>query len=451
MPQATGAGTRRSRQSVYAVGVALIVVLVWLYRHNTGQPEKLGVVQGSTFGMKVIDGRVYELPAIAQVGPRQGAVIVSQSVVDGGQKRSVTMLPTSREANPPQTRFLGIRGAFAYYLRDLAASNSGGAPSGPEVLIYGIRPGRIVPGYGPDLSSLGNPPANGRWTKGISSEAPSMPKPAYERLSPLQSLFRIPLQGGAPQTVGLVRAGVVTENSYFWLGVDADVAASGKPAPAGPARGTCRLMETSLAYGLTRRVEAGPILAKELVAGAREVYWSTPNPRSYPRTDLHAAREGTFVATVLPDMPAKLLDNLLLLPVAFDNRVFWREDPDVTPNQPAAGQSRLMSAAPDGSDRRTVAETTVFFMAAYRGSLYVIVQEGGSPTGRMVLKRLRPGGAAVLETVCDLPSAAFEYQFDGDYLYFVQTDTQQSLTDRLFHEQQATTSVTRRRRVRLPK
>lgn len=251
-------------------------------------------------------------------------------------------------------------------------------------------------------------------------------------LSPSRARFsEVPLEGGPAHQFPVVIPGehrVVIGRECFWI--------RGQPDRLEPVLHPDRfhrfrsiprseVVATPLEGGPTRVLASRVPWGTDLQAAGGYLLWlSEQAGSSYPV--LHSYRPGDSRVTVLRRFPSTEV------PEVHDGRFYWMAGripglPTPSPGEPTG----LVSARPDGSDRRVIVDidaepslqTPARVLGGNQGSLYCTFQTlsrfRGRPAMVPVLCRIRAGHNGPLERVKELPPETQILSFDGHYCYFV--------------------------------
>lgn len=424
----------------------ILIILAGFFMHRRHGAEKL--CPWTFNGEIVIDkGRVYYTEYTWRGGAQVDAVY-AQSVFGGK--------PATVFTSPPKTGIgsLAIRGASVF---------CSAWPSIPpaEALRAGVA---------------ARPAAQPVKENAAPAKMPPMPQ-----APPPVRIMSVPIQGGIPRRLSVVRIPLVyTERSAFWIDApDENAPTWPRTRKSGVAdRVNRRLMALSLTDGATR-VAAIDLPDKCFPYGSKDaVFWSTPAMGAPHRIDLHVLPEHETTASVIHDLPEEAGANNFAFsgslvywlersdqpkpaPQATARRIITAEKgPDgayseaisvqVDPNT-APTPMRLVSASLDGNTRRVSATARFEFVSAYRGHIYVIVTTGEGTGERKTLMRLHPDRANPLEEIRSLPVDSSQFQFDENYLYYLAAEDRIRLVDRLLGDRDRAERVILLCRIPLPK
>lgn len=460
---------KRVTWSAGQVGVFVVLLLIGFYLRNRSLPEKMGTWDGG----QIHNGRIYDVRGTSMQARLGNRSIFVRSVA-GGEPHLLAQTPNS----PAPWEPLKIDETAVYYLEMQAMPTPAPTPSAggswPPMSSFGgadhpgppdgehgpggpggapNHPGPLDGGHGPGKPGMPGRPASDASRHRQKPSAGTMPSaPGFAHFSPVCALMRVPLAGGVPKNLGVVHGmATFTDNFVYWMdaGPDEFVSTVHGDRHYLTVHGHSRLMATSLANGSTHVVASDLSAFSFFRGGSREVFWT--RSAGYPQisADLEMVRETDKSPTVIHGIPGDAVAKQL--PVLFENRIYWLEpDNDVAPGANIV-RSRLMSAALDGSDRRTVLTASIGYMTVYRGRFYMVIAQGDSSSAGQSLVRLRPEKTQPTEVVRSLPPNSSVFQFDENYLYFVVEEERKGLLEWLYDDQSRVERFRRLFRIPLPR
>jgi hypothetical protein len=257
-------------------------------------------------------------------------------------------------------------------------------------------------------------------------------------------------------------------HNVYWICPGPDRRVRAEPWPPDPdqapwdeVEGHSDLMITSLRDGSTRRLYSGLTRTTQLFPAGEGVFWQEPHPYPDDKQDLYYYHETEGRIYVARDSTG--FEHAYDMPVVYQDRFYWFDRPAFTPLQMYLGggvpttPAHFLSAALDGSDRRTLFSTSdvgwnpisVMYPFLYHGELFGYSQEYAPDTPQR-LYRIHPERPQPLELVFRIPANATVWKLDGGYLYFTRQETQPNLWSSLTGDPAGAKSEDVLYRVRLP-
>lgn len=397
-----------------AVLAALAVISgVWLLFRRLSGPSRRMVQfeRGEGVPLTVIDGEIYYRRPTGQVN----ALDIRARPLRGGRSRRVlqyTLDPKLESGIPGegQVELIGIsREGVLFLTRE------------PRILPQ--REGR------PDLG----PPGRGAPPPRASGENTWLPAPRVH-------LWRVPLRGGRPEELLAERKAaqmLVSGDTCYWL--QSELLELKEPVRR-PADAVPRqvLFAEPLKGGVPRKVAVMPRGFEPLHAVGRGVYWHVRLEREKPV--LIGARAPAFIPTVVEGYPSQYAGNL----VEINNRLFWLDREEPRPSEPSSGNHQIVSAAPDGSDRRIILDLRVeragrdylSQLATDGSALYFFRHRASAGRGKAVpeerlLCRLPPHGRAAPQALLRTtsPGAVHLLGSEGSMVYCLAQETRENWFD----------------------